>query len=338
MDRFTLLSSLLAALLLTACTAVDPPAPATSAQADGSPNTRVVTLTYGDDDAHRLDLHTPLVAASEPMPTVVLAHGGLWRTGKRAELSVLCDHVVVESGGTMACATVDYRLSGDLGGTCDPPGAATYHHQLTDLASAFAFLQGHAAEYHLDPSAMALGGHSAGGHLSHILNLRWDDFAQPCDASTCPPPVAAIGFEGIYDIAAWDAYDASFWEGQFRCATLQAFGAPPGESSPCVDTALDMPCWEAGSVTHLAQRAAELQLAPVGDALIIHSPGDTWVDIAEATTFGEAMAAAFPSARVVTSIDGSCGTGQHNDPLTQTALASCIVDFVDTSPARTTLD
>ena len=77
-----------------------------------------------------------------------------------------------------------------------------------------------AATYDLDPQRMHVGGHSAGGHLAQLLNLRWSAFCP-----SCPPAVGAIGFEGIYDIAAWDAYDASFWGGAFTCATRKAFGA-----------------------------------------------------------------------------------------------------------------
>jgi len=52
------------------------------------------------------------------------------------------------------------------------------------------------------------------------------------------------------------------------------------------------------------------------------------VDVAEATGFGSAMSLAFPANSVITSIDGTCATGQHNDPLNQVALAICIVNFV----------
>ena len=69
-------------------------------------------------------------------------------------------------------------------------------------------------------------------------------------------------------------------------------------------------------------------IAPAGDALIIHSPGDNWVDISEATSFGAAMSAAFPGIATITSTDGTCATGQHNDPLSQVALAICIANFV----------
>ena len=188
------------------------------------------------------------------------------------------------------------------------------------------WLQNHAASYNLDPTAMFVGGHSAGGHLAQEWNLRWSDFEQTCThPSGCPPAAGAIGIEGIYDVAAWDAYDASNWRGQFSCATRKAFAFSPGD---CTDTTYDRPCWDVGSPEYLARNSVAMGIAPAGHVLIIHSPGDDWVDVAEATDFGAAMSAAFPDIHVITSTDGACATGQHNDPLTQTILATCIVNFV----------
>lgn len=286
----------------------------------------VSTYSYGVGGAQVLDLHTPQTTAPSPMPTLVLAHGGLWQGGDKSNLSTLCDNVVIESGGTIACATINYRLSQDLGDVCTAPGVDTYRDQLIDMASAFVWLQNNAATYNLDETVMYTGGHSAGGHLSQELNLRWSEFEQTCtNPSGCPAAVGAIGMEGIYDVAAWDAYDASFWGGQFFCAIRKAFAYSPGNFT---DTTFGVSCWDAGSPTYLADNAGTLGIAPVGDALIIHSPGDNWVDIAEATNFGAAMSAAFPAIDVITNTDGTCATGQHNDPLTQVGLATCIVNFV----------
>jgi acetyl esterase/lipase len=289
----------------------------------------VDTLSYGANGAQSLDLYTPDSPPFSPIPAVLLAHGGLWQGGDKSALATLCNNIVVESGGAIACASMNYRLSQNLGGVCSAPGVDTYSDQAGDMALAYAFLLDQADSYSLEPTRLYVGGHSAGAHLSHELNLRWDDFAQPCALpSGCPPTAGAIGFEGIYDIEAWDAYDDTFWGGQFACATRKAFGAPPDASPECEDADYGLPCWSVGSPTYLALNKDDLGVAPAGDALIIHSPGDNWVDIAEATNFGAAMSAAFPDIEVVTSTDGICATGQHNDPLTQTALATCIVEFI----------
>ena len=287
------------------------------------------TLSYGSNSAHSMELYTAQDLPTVPMPTVVLAHGGLWQSGDKSALETLCRNVVLESGGTQACASINYRLSQDLGGVCSAPGVDTYVDQVTDMAAAYALLQNDSDTYGLDPTRMHIGGHSAGGHLSHELNLRWSDFEQACtNPSGCFPAAGAIGFEGIYDVEAWDAYDSSIWGGQFFCATRKAFGFPADSASHCTDSAYGLPCWDVGSPIYLAQQSGTLGIAPVGNALIIHSPGDTWVDIAEAAYFGAAMSDAFPGIFSITSTDGTCATGQHNDPLSQVALAICIVNFV----------
>jgi acetyl esterase/lipase len=287
------------------------------------------TLSYGPNGAQTLDLYLPQDPPAAPMPTAVLAHGGLWQSGDKSALDTLCENIVLESGGTQACASINYRLSQNLGGVCSAPGVDTYADQVADLASAYAFLQNEAGTYGLAATRMYVGGHSAGGHLSQELNLRWSDFEQSCtNPSGCFPAAGAIGFEGIYDIAAWDEYDSSVWGGQFFCATRKAFGFSPESSSHCVDGGYGLPCWDVGSPIYLAQNAGTLGITPIGSALIIHSPGDTWVDIAEATSFGIAMSVAFPASSIITSTDGTCASGQHNDPLSQVALAICIVNFV----------
>lgn len=287
------------------------------------------SLSYGAFSAQTMDLYTAQELPDVPMPTVVLAHGGLWQSGDKSALETLCRNVVIESGGTQACASINYRLSQNLGGVCSAPGVDTYVDQIIDLASAYAMLQNDADTYGLDVTRMYVGGHSAGGHLSHELNLRWADFEQSCTyPSGCQPAAGAIGFEGIYDIEAWDGYDDAVWGGQFYCATRKAFGFPADSPSHCTDSAYGLPCWDVGSPIYLAQNNGMLGIAPVGSALIIHSPGDTWVDIAEATNFGSAMSDAFPGTSSITSTDGTCATGQHNDPLSQVALALCIVNFV----------
>jgi acetyl esterase/lipase len=292
----------------------------------------VVTLSYGNDDAQTLDLFLPQPRSVEPLPTLVLAHGGLWQAGSKHALAGLCQQVVAGGGGSLACASIDHRLSQDLGGTC-MGGPATYEEQLRDFGAAVTLLQNQAEQHGLDPTRMFVGGHSAGGHLAHALNLRWDEFAGPCsDEGGCPRAIAAIGIEGIYDIAAWDAYDQAFWNGQFSCATHKAFGDPPGSPTPCTASGLGArsgrACWEIGSPTYLASHAAELGLVGSGHALIIHSPADDWVDIAQASAFGDALAAGFPNRTVIVSDAGACAVGSHNELLDEPALAGCLVNFV----------
>lgn len=300
---------------------------------------QVTTFSYGQDEAQVLDLYLPDVLPDESMPTVVLAHGGLWQGGSRDLLDTLCSNIVSQSNGTVACASIDYRLSGDLGGECTGTGKDTYTEQVRDMALAYSMLQGDAESLGLDPKRMHVGGHSAGAHLAHTFNLRWAEFEQPCNRpGGCPGALSAIGLEGIYNIPAWNDYDVSRWQWRFECATRRAFGASGPSPQACVDTGLDRRCWDAGSPIYLANNAEDLGIKPTGDALLIHSVGDDWVDIDQARNFGSALGDAFPDIDVVTKTDGSCAIGQHNPVLDEASLADCVIEFVTArTPSETTL-
>ena len=83
-----------------------------------------------------------------------------------------------------------------------------------------------------------------------------------------------------------------------------------------------------GSPNYLAKNSAALGIKPAGGVFIIHSPGDDWVDLQEATAFGASMSAAFPDKSVIVDTSGGCATGQHDEPLLEASLADCIVRFM----------
>lgn len=286
-------------------------------------------LSYGPDAAQVLDLYLPKQPSDRTLATVVLAHGGLWHSGGRQELATLCRNIVSLSAGAIACASIDYRLSHDLGGECTGTGKATYLDQASDMMLAYQWLQQNAAHHAIDPQRMFIGGHSAGGHLAQLLNLRWQEFAGTCeDRRPCPAPLGAIGLEGIYNISAWNEYDRTFWEGRFECTTRKAFGAPGPSPAACLEPGTDKRCWDMGSPAWLAANADETAVKPVSDVLLVHSKGDDWVDIAEAENFGRRMQSTWSNIDVLVKTDGSCASGQHNEVLSEAGLARCIIGFV----------
>lgn len=287
-----------------------------------------LTIPYGPDPAQTLDLVLPQPPARASLPIVVLAHGGLWQGGSKGALAQTCANLVLGSAGTLACATIDYRLSDALGGTC-AGGPASYAEQLRDFAAAATTLQDQADAHGLARDALFVGGHSAGGHLALSLALRWPTLTATCDPLACPPPRGAIGIEGIYDIADWDAYDQAFWMGIFACATRKAFGDPPGSPNACLDADYDRPCWDIGSPTYLADHAAELGLSSDAATLLVHSPDDDWVDFDQALELAAALDQAFPDLPGFVAVDGSCGVGGHDAVLVDPALTSCMLAFVE---------
>ncbi|MFB9904143.1 alpha/beta hydrolase fold domain-containing protein [Allokutzneria oryzae] len=109
-----------------------------------------------------LDLYLP--DGVDRPPLVVWIHGGSFHSGDRRWLhrtfprgSVFT--TLTEAG--IACASIDYRLSGE----------ATWPAQGEDVAAAIAFLRTHADEYGFDPDRLATWGDSAGGHLALMAGM-----------------------------------------------------------------------------------------------------------------------------------------------------------------------
>jgi arylformamidase len=118
-----------------------------------------------DDPEQTLDIYPP-PRGTENAPIVVYVHGGAWHFGdKRYDID---DKVRLfrELGYTFI--SVDYRLS--PAPVADPkPGRTKYPVHAQDVAAAFAYAHDHAAENGVDPTRMALLGHSAGAHLVALV-------------------------------------------------------------------------------------------------------------------------------------------------------------------------
>ena len=100
-----------------------------------------------------LDLYLP--GNAEEHKVVVFIHGGGWIGGSRiGDRDVAVARSLAEAG--FAVASIDYRLA----------PASHWPAQLDDIRSALRFLSGHAKDYQLDMSRIALFGCSAGGHLA----------------------------------------------------------------------------------------------------------------------------------------------------------------------------
>ena len=247
-----------------------------------------------------LDLYLPERATK----LVVFAHGGLWYSGSRRDIDEVCAALATHR---IACATVDYPYSQDLGGCCSPATGCnqTYSQQARNLAAAVA----QASSMVPGVNQVMLGGHSAGGHLALLLALRWADFAP----TRLRAPDAYIGVEGIYDASLWDAYDESRFAGRFRCQTRQAFGEP----SP-------NPAWVSGSPTAIAAARP-----PSGSALLLHSPEDDYVQPQQAVNLFSVLKAP-PNGMHRLDTTGACVRGEHEDVIKGASarkLADCISNF-----------
>lgn len=117
---------------------------------------RSQVVAYGDSPAQRIDFY-PAPAGQVPAPLVVFIHGGAWRMGDKA-IATGEKAAFFRSEG-YAFAAINYRLV----------PKASVEEEADDVAAAVAALRGRAPELGIDPSRIALVGHSAGAHLAALV-------------------------------------------------------------------------------------------------------------------------------------------------------------------------
>lgn len=214
-------------------------------------------------------------------------HGGAWRdpraTFDEAEptLSALLDpsrpshHLARASSRVAGFASLNYRLAPhpdfaqDLGGTTPAFAARSARHPLPleDVLSGLRFLQrrfGFGEDY-------VLSGHSAGGCLAYQVLLGGACLAGGSgDAyEDVKRPVAAVGFEGIYDLGGLNARMG----GAYSSFMEAAFGPDVGGAWKAASPATAGGSYGAGWSEVVGGRG--------GLAVLAHSPGDKLVDMPE---------------------------------------------------------
>jgi len=139
-------------------------------------------VPYGPTLAETLDIFPADVPNA---PVFVFLHGGYWRAFSSKEFSCVALGLLPLGITTVV---VNYAL-------CP---AVTLDEITRQVRAAVAWTQRHIAAYGGDPARVALGGHSAGAHLTAMcLQTRWfEDYGLPVD-----PFKAAVLVSGIYDIA-----------------------------------------------------------------------------------------------------------------------------------------
>lgn len=110
----------------------------------------------GPDRAEKLDLYLPAAppASGGRTPGFIWIHGGGWTGGDKAEARGTEICTTLATAGYVA-ASINYKL-----------GDRAWPRNLLDAKNAIRWLRTHAAEHHVDPARIAVGGGSAGGHLA----------------------------------------------------------------------------------------------------------------------------------------------------------------------------
>ena len=124
-------------------------------------------VAYGAHELHRLDFFQ--ASGEGPRPLYVYFHGGGFGWGDKWEMRPSVIRAFHARG--ISVASCNYRLA-DSGPLPQP---------LHDGARAVQFLRSKSADWQIDPTRIAAGGHSAGGLMALWLAAH-DDLAEPASA------------------------------------------------------------------------------------------------------------------------------------------------------------
>lgn len=138
----------------------------------------------------KLDLYLPSSQRQgERFPTVIIVHGGGWRSGFRSEFVPMASRLAQRG---YAAVTISYRLSGE----------ALYPAAIHDTRAAVRWVRAHANDYRLDPNRFALAGGSAGGQIASLAGVtgnldRFDPGAANSSVSSAVQAIVSI--DGLSD-------------------------------------------------------------------------------------------------------------------------------------------
>jgi acetyl esterase/lipase len=133
----------------------------------------------------------PATRAAKPEAAIVFFFGGGWRAGNVAQFVPQSTYL---SGRGMVAVVADYRVSGRHN--------TTPFEAIADAKSAIRWVRAHAAELKIDPTRVAAGGGSSGGHIALSAGVL-QAFDEPTeDKKVSSVPNAIVLFNPAVDTSA----------------------------------------------------------------------------------------------------------------------------------------
>ena len=121
--------------------------------------TRIADQAYGPDPYQTVDVYPAKSPNAEGAPVLVFAHGGAWTNGYKEWMGLMAPTMTAAG---IVLVSVSYRLAPEH----------KWDAMLDDCLGALAWVYRNIARYGGDPERIAIGGHSAGGHLTMLTALQ----------------------------------------------------------------------------------------------------------------------------------------------------------------------
>ena len=161
----TLLSIIaIAGVALTLCTSC-----ATQPKWNTAEGEVMKDLAYGEGSRNRYDLYLP--ACEKPKALMLFIHGGSWISGEKEDMAWAAERYAKEGYIT---ASINYtRLGGDELGYETPYERACMPTLLDEINSSIIAIKAQCKELGYNIREMAIGGYSAGGHLTMLYSTLY---------------------------------------------------------------------------------------------------------------------------------------------------------------------
>lgn len=138
-------------------------------------------LSCGTASAARFDV-VPGRGVLVNQPAMIFIHGGFWRSGDKGECTFLAEPFYCQG---IATVLLNYSLAPSV----------SLSEIIREVRSSFVAIVQQARQLGLDPGALVLGGHSAGGHLAAMIEMTdWSEYG-----FSQAPVQASFGISGLYD-------------------------------------------------------------------------------------------------------------------------------------------
>jgi acetyl esterase/lipase len=285
-------------------------------------NKTTATFKTVDRCAIQADVYT--LAGSRPRPVIVWIHGGALILGDRTWINPAQLQRYLDAG--FAVVSIDYRLAPET----KLPAIAD------DLVDAVRWVREEAPhQFPIDPTRLAVIGHSAGGYLTLLAGCR-----------VTPSPQALVAFYGYGDIAGeWYTAPSPFYCKQPMVSGAEAYaavgtttiaGSPPGGSNrgrfylycrqrglwPREVTGHD-PTTEPGVLAPYCPLHNVTAAYPT--TLLLHGDDDTDVPYEQSVLMAAALARAGVEHQLLTIPGGEHGfDGRLDDPVVAAAFAQVL--------------
>ena len=144
---------------------------------------RLETISYGDDPAQEYDLFLPDAGSASGLPVLIFIHGGYWQSLDKSFFSYLAP--AYTSRG-VCFAALNYRLAPQ----------ASMDEIVADVRDGVRDLARRSPDLGIDPTRIYIAGHSAGGHLTAMmLAVDWTRYGLAADLVK-----GACTVSGLYDL------------------------------------------------------------------------------------------------------------------------------------------